>query len=189
MGGRRRQRHHQQQQQQQQFQQAHPQQGQQSQQGRTTTCFMERADGGAAGGLGLEGPLFVTAPHHRGDPRMAVLLGLASDRKKEDFAAAVRGLEHPAQVEVVEALILNLRRHTNGGMLPAADGSLPKLQKAQRALLVEYVPAVLGIVDRLEEAGHHHEDARVALYATEALSYDVSVKNLVHAARESSRVV
>lgn len=148
--------------------------------------FMERA---AADNVGLlaslaeGGPLFLGAPHHRGDARMAALLGLASERRTEDFAAAVRGLERPQQVEVVEALILNLRRHTNGGMLPAADGSLPKLQQAQRALLVEYVPAVLSIVDRLEEAGHHHEDARVALYATEALSYDVSVKNLVHAAR------
>lgn len=146
---------------------------------------MERGESaGAAGGSGtLDSPLFVTAPHHRGDPRMAALLGLATERK-EDFDVAVQGLEHPVQLEVVEALILNLRRHTNGGMLPAADGSLPKLHKAQRALLVEYVPAVLSIVNRLEELGHHHHDARVALYATEALTYDVSVKSLVHAARK-----
>lgn len=147
------------------------------------TCFMERGESAGAGGGTLESPLFVAAPQHRGDPRMAALLGMATDRK-EDFAVAVQGLEHPVQLEVVEALILNLRRHTNGGMLPAADGSLPKLHKAQRALLVEYVPAVLSIVDRLEELGHHHQDARVALYATEALTYDVSVKSLVHAARK-----
>lgn len=150
--------------------------------------FMERGDNSLSSLAPEGGPLFLAAPHHRGDARMAALLGLASERRTEDFAAAVRGLERPQQVEVVEALILNLRRHTNGGMLPAADGSLPKLRQAQRALLVEYVPAVLSIVDRLEEAGHHHEDARVALYATEALSYDVSVKNLVHAARAYSTV-
>ena len=68
-------------------------------------------------------------------------------------------------------------------MLPSADGSLPKLGPEQKELVTEYIPEVMRIMDRLEQQGHHHRDARVALYATEALSYDVSVKSVVKAAR------
>lgn len=68
-------------------------------------------------------------------------------------------------------------------MLPSADGSLPKLRPEQREVVTEYIPEVMRIMDRLEQQGHHHRDARVALYATEALSYEVSTKSVVKAAR------
>jgi len=74
-------------------------------------------------------------------------------------------------------------KYTNGGMLPSADGSLPKLRPEQREVVTEYIPEVMRIMDRLEQQGHHHRDARVALYATEALSYEVSTKSVVKAAR------
>ena len=74
-------------------------------------------------------------------------------------------------------------KYTNGGMLPSADGSLPKLRPEQRDVVTEYIPEVMRIMDRLEQQGHHHRDARVALYATEALSYEVSTKSVVKAAR------
>jgi len=70
-------------------------------------------------------------------------------------------------------------------MLPSADGSLPKLRPDQQEVVTEFIPEVMRIMDRLEQQGHHHRDARVALYATEALSYEVSTKNVVKAARTS----
>ncbi len=76
-------------------------------------------------------------------------------------------------------------KYTNGGMLPSADGSLPKLRPDQLEVVAEFIPEVMRIMDRLEQQGHHHRDARVALYATEALSYEVSTKNVVKAARTS----
>lgn len=76
-------------------------------------------------------------------------------------------------------------KYTNGGMLPSADGSLPKLRPDQQEVVTEFIPEVMRIMDRLEQQGHHHRDARVALYATEALSYEVSTKNVVKAARTS----
>jgi hypothetical protein len=44
-------------------------------------------------------------------------------------------------------------------MLPCADGTVAKLDHEQRAVMVEYVPEVLKIMDRLEKSGL--DDARV----------------------------
>jgi hypothetical protein len=45
-------------------------------------------------------------------------------------------------------------------MLPSAEGTTAKLDKQQRQILVEFVPEVLRIMDRLEKSGL--DDARVS---------------------------
>lgn len=130
---------------------------------------------------------FVVTPHHHGNSHLEGLLNLAG-REKEEFAGALVKLEHHMQLEVAEALIFNIRKYTNGGMLPSADGSLPKLRPDQQEVVTEFIPEVMRIMDRLEQQGHHHRDARVALYATEALSYEVSTKNVVKAAPQLARI-
>lgn len=71
-------------------------------------------------------------------------------------------------------------------MLPSADGSPFKLGPEHREIVSIYTPEVLKILDRLEE--NDHDDARVFLYVTEALGYDISVKSVLQSGPQLRRI-